>query len=68
MLAFNTNIFSYKYPDLGDGDPQTDSLFIMNKRVSLNQLVKETHFNAKELKALYRGFKTTTPSALIHRG
>jgi Ca2+-binding EF-hand superfamily protein len=31
------------------------------------QLTKETYFSANELKALYRTFKSTAPSALISR-
>lgn len=53
--------------DLAESDAQADSLFILNKRVGLSQLVNETHFTSKELKALYRSFKTTTPSAFITR-
>lgn len=53
---------------LAETDVQTDSLFILNKRASLNDLVNQTYFTSKELKILYRRFKSTTPSALVHRG
>jgi hypothetical protein len=53
---------------LAESDPETDSLFGLNKRVGLNELTKETHFTAPELKSLYRSFKNTVPSALIPRG
>lgn len=31
---------------------EVDSLFILNKRVSLTELTKETHFTANELKVM----------------
>lgn len=52
---------------LGELDPQTEALFLINRRIGLNQLIKETRFTAQELKAMYRSFKIMSPSALIHR-
>ncbi|KAI6176623.1 EF-hand domain and EF-hand domain pair-containing protein [Aphelenchoides bicaudatus] len=46
---------------------ETDSLFILNKRVSLTELTRETHFSSNELKSLYRSFKNFVPSALLSR-
>ncbi|KAI6187763.1 EF-hand domain and EF-hand domain pair-containing protein [Aphelenchoides besseyi] len=40
---------------------------LLQKRASLQELTKETYFTARELKSLYRSFKATAPTALIHR-
>ncbi|KAI1732303.1 EF-hand domain pair domain-containing protein [Ditylenchus destructor] len=39
----------------------------LKKPVSLNQLFAETHFTRKEIKSIYRAFKETSPTAIIHR-
>uniref|UniRef100_A0A915EGN3 EF-hand domain-containing protein n=1 Tax=Ditylenchus dipsaci TaxID=166011 RepID=A0A915EGN3_9BILA len=39
----------------------------LKQPVSLNQLTSETHFTRKEIKSMYRTFKETSPTAIIHR-
>ncbi|CAD5215144.1 unnamed protein product [Bursaphelenchus okinawaensis] len=48
----------------------TDALTIgpyLQKKVGPAELQNKTHFNAAEIKTLYRAFKATAPSTVIHR-